>query len=74
MERLTNFGEDVEIGFNYACFIDVVAAIFIERHTSSSFKNAGPPLNHSAKLEVKGKKGFKANTFFLISYIVVIVH
>ena len=37
LERLTNFGEDVEIAFNYTCFVDVVVAIFIETHTSSSF-------------------------------------
>ena len=34
-ERLTNFGEDVEIGLNYTCFIEVVTAFFIEKHAGS---------------------------------------
>ena len=37
MERLTNFGEGMEIGLDYTCFIDVVAALFVEEHASSSF-------------------------------------
>ena len=36
MERLRNFGENVEIGLNYTCFIDVVTAFFIEKHADSA--------------------------------------
>ena len=36
LERLTNSGECVEIGLYYTCFIDVVAALFVEEHAGSS--------------------------------------
>ena len=53
-----SFGEGVEIGFNYTCFIDVVVAFFIEKHTSSSFSGCEEVQGSSVLKSCLGHQGY----------------